>query len=56
MGKSTSGTVTEFYACILLPGGMTVYEMSHKDIDRALQQGKPPSFGGLLGFNLEGKP
>lgn len=44
----------EFYAHILLPGGMTVYEMSHKDVDRALQQGKPMSFGGLLGFNPEG--
>lgn len=40
----------EFYAHILLPGGMTVYEMSHKEVDKALQQGKPPSFGGLLGF------
>lgn len=45
----------EFYAHLLLPGGMTVYETSHKDVERALQTGKPPSFGGLLGFNLEGE-
>lgn len=46
----------EFYAHILLPGGMTVYEMSHKEVTKALEHGKPPSFGGLLGFDQgEGK-
>lgn len=41
----------EFYAHTVLPGGMTVYEMTHKEVNRSLTQGKPPSFGGMLGFH-----
>jgi hypothetical protein len=29
---------------------MTVYEMSHENVDKALKQGTPPSFANLLGF------
>lgn len=41
----------EFYAHMVLPGGMTVYEMTHDHVDRSLESGKPPSFTGLLGFD-----
>ncbi|HYE98926.1 MAG TPA: hypothetical protein VEJ18_08445 [Planctomycetota bacterium] len=41
----------EFYAHILLPGGMTVYEMTSKQVNQAIEHGSPPSFGGLLGFD-----
>lgn len=44
----------EFYAHTLLPGGMTVFEMTNKEVTRSLTQGKPPSFGGLLGFSEKG--
>lgn len=45
----------EFYGHILMPGGMTIYEMTHKQVDKALESGKPPSFGSLLGYNPEKK-
>lgn len=41
----------EFYGHILLPGGMTVYEMTHKNVEKSLETGKPPSFGNLLGYS-----
>lgn len=43
----------EFYAHILLPGGLTVYEMSHKAIENAYKTQKPPTL--LLGFMEEKK-
>ncbi len=43
----------EFYAHILLPGGMTVYESSRIGVDQAYKTGKPPDM--LLGFSGEKK-
>ena len=39
----------EFYAHILLPGGLTVYEMSSKNLAEAIDTGRPP-------MNLLGGP
>lgn len=55
VGSGITTFEEEFYAHILLPGGMTVYEMSHEGVSRAIEKGKPPSFAGLLGFNPEGE-
>jgi hypothetical protein len=45
----------EFYAHTVLPGGMTVFESTNKEVTRSLEHGKPPSFGGMLGFEPEKK-
>jgi hypothetical protein len=45
----------EFYAHTVLPGGMTIYESTNKEVSRALEQGKPPSFGGMLGYDPDKK-
>jgi hypothetical protein len=45
----------EFYAHTILPGGMTVYETTNKLVTKSLTEGKPPSFGGLLGFEPDRK-
>lgn len=41
----------EFYAHTVLPGGMTIYESTHKQVNLSLESGKPPSFAGMLGFH-----
>ena len=48
----TSGITTfeeEFLAHIVLPGGMTVYEQTRKEIAHAFEVNEPPSL--LLGFS-----
>lgn len=45
----------EFYAHTVLPNGMTIFESTNKEVTRALEHGKPPSFTGLLGFDPEKK-
>lgn len=41
----------EFYAFTVLPTGMTMYEATHQEVSKSLEHGKPPSFGGMLGFH-----
>lgn len=43
----------EFLAHLVLPGGMTVYEQTRKEIAHAYDTGKPPEL--LLGFGGGGK-
>lgn len=50
VGSGITTFEQEFFGHILMPGGMTVYEMAHEDVEKSLKQGKPPSFGNLLGF------
>ena len=45
----------EFYGYTVLPTGLTIYESTHKEVARALEHGKPPSFGGMLGFDPDKK-
>lgn len=40
----------EFYSHIMMPGGQTIFEMTHAGVEKALASNKSPSFGGLLGF------
>jgi len=39
----------EFYAHMVLPGGMTVFESTNKEVSRAIETGTPPSF--MIGFD-----
>jgi hypothetical protein len=41
----------EFYAHTVLSTGMTIYESTHKEVNRSLESGKPPSFTNLLSFH-----